>query len=295
MDLLEFKTLFLRYLLLPLIMIIMIFVLGTIMKKIPNIKWKQILVYILIFSGLLGLFGFTSALADSFIPYLYLIVQVLAIILGGFNVRVIRKRFTNDVKSVIQKRIFESLITAICCLLGGYIFFLIFQWVGPKTEGALMSATSIVTFGIPLLFFYTHVAISQIPYGIYKTWNIETEKTIYDFKGINFDQLIVLNVELSKKASDKQRFTIKAKSLPTEITFGQWFHRLLSDYNMKYPSSKIEVEDMKGQPYDWIFYVKRSVIKPRTYIDFEKDIEGNEIKEKQIIICKRVFYQKEES
>ena len=82
--------------------------------------------------------------------------------------------------------------------------------------------------------------------------------------------------------------------LPTEITFGEWFFRVVDDYNFKNPNSKIQLFDETGVAYYWIFYVKKSFFSMRKYIDFEKDIITNKLSENQYVICKRVINNIEE-
>lgn len=111
---------------------------------------------------------------------------------------------------------------------------------------------------------------------------------------VDFDKLMVLNVELSKNLEDQQRFRIKAKTLPTGITYGEWFFRVVDDYNHKNPTSKIQLVDYNNNSYYWIFYIKKSFFSSRKYIDFEKDISSNKISENQVVICKRVIQHQEE-
>lgn len=189
---------------------------------------------------------------------------------------------------------FESVLTLTCIVFGSYLFILIFKTVSNGLGNSYMAATSMFTFTLPLAFYYCYIQFISIPFDIYKTWKYDPDQKPFNFEGIDFDRLMVLNVELSKNLDENKRFLIKAKTLPTEITFGDWFFRVVDDYNFKNQNTKIELIDRNNEPYYWIFYVKKSFFSSRKYVDFEKDVLTNKITENQTIICKRVIRHQEE-
>ncbi|CAA7392401.1 TssN family type VI secretion system protein [Chryseobacterium fistulae] len=294
MEVSSVKGFFLRYVLMPLIAIIMMVILGVIRKNTPSIKIKTIIVYILLGSLCLSIPGFLGFAGNLFNPYWYLIAQMYSLLVGIAHVNLLDKFFKKHIDSLGITLLFEALLSIICITFGGYFFTLLFDWMSHGMGNAPMAATSIFIFIVPLVFYYSYIQFISIPFDIYKTWKYSPDQKLPDFAGADFDKLMVLNVELSKSLEDSNRFRIKAKTLPTGITFGDWFYRVVDDYNHKNPTSIIHLTDQEEESYYWIFYTKKSFFSLRKYIDFDQDIAANEILENDIVICKRVIQHEEE-
>ncbi|WP_374458838.1 TssN family type VI secretion system protein [Chryseobacterium taeanense] len=294
MEISSVKGIFLRYILMPLFAVIMMVILGIIRRNKPAIKIKTIIIYVLLCSLCLaipGIFGFAGNL---FNPYWYLIAQIIYIILGIIHVNLSDRYFKKHFSSLTKSILFESILSITCVGFGGYLFYLIFSWMSRGTGYPIMAATSILAFLVPLVFHYCYIQLISIPVDIYKTWRYSPDQRLPDFEGADFDRLMVLNVELNKNLEDANRFRIKAKTLPTGVTFGDWFYRVVDDYNHKNPNSVIHLSDQDKEPYYWIFYTKKSFFSFRKYIDFEQDITENRIAENDVVICKRVIQHEEE-
>jgi hypothetical protein len=294
MEISSVKGIFLRYILMPLFAVIMMVILGIIRRNKPAIKIKTIIIYVLLCSLCLaipGIFGFAGNL---FNPYWYLIAQIVYLVLGIIHVNLSDRYFKKHFNSLTKSILFESILSLTCIGFGGYLFYLIFNWMSKGTGYPIMAATSILIFLVPLVFHYCYVQLISIPVDIYKTWRYSPDQKLPDFEGADFDRLMVLNVELSKNLEDTNRFRIKAKTLPTGVTFGDWFYRVVDDYNHKNPSSIIHLSDEVKEPYYWIFYTKKSFFSFRKYIDFDQDITQNSVAENDVVICKRVIQHEEE-
>lgn len=294
MDVSSLKGIFFRYIFMPLMIGILVFIMSLIRKSRPAIKIKHIIIYVLICGLLLALPGIFGVSGNLFNPYWYLVCQVIYLIFGIFHVNLLHNYFRKHFTVVWKSALFEFILTVTCMLFGGYLFKLLFEWIGKEQGNAVMAATSMITFLIPLAFYYCYINFISIPYNIYKTWRISPDQQPHDFRGVDFDKLMVLNVELSKKLDDSQRFLVKAKTVPSGVTFGDWFYRVVDDYNHKNPGSTIQITDQNNEPFYWIFYVKKSFFSKRKYVDFEQDITENGISENEIIICKRVIHNQEE-
>lgn len=294
MEVSSVKGIFFRYIFLPLLAVIMMTILGVIRKSQPAIKLKVIIIYVLLCSLCLALPGFFGFSGNLFNPYWYLASQLIYLALGILHVNLMHGYFRKHFKSQTKSILFESILSITCAMVGAYLFVLIFRWISKDTGYPVMSATSILTFFIPLVFYYCYIQLITIPVDIYKTWRYSPDQKPPDFAGADFDRLMVLNVELSKNLEDANRFRIKAKTLPTGVTFGDWFFRVVDDYNHKNPQSLIHLTDAQRDPYYWIFYTKKSFFSFRKYIDFEEDITNNTISENDVVICKRVIQHEEE-
>lgn len=294
MELSSIKGIFLRYILMPLFAVIMMFIMVRLRKNKPAIQIKHIIIYVLLCGLSLAIPGVFGFMGNLFNPVFYLIAAIIYLGLGILHVNLLhhyfRKHFTSNTKSII----FEVILTITCVGIGGYLFTLLFKWISLEQGNPYMAASSLISFIIPLLFYYCYIAFISIPLDIYKTWRYDSSLKPYDFRGVDFDRLMVLNVELSKNSEDQKRFRIKAKTLPDGITYGDWFYRVVDDYNQKNPNARIQLTDQNNSSYYWIFYIKKSFFTSRKYIDFEKDIATNKIAENEVIICKRVLNHQEE-
>ncbi|RQO29734.1 hypothetical protein DBR32_14200 [Taibaiella sp. KBW10] len=288
------KGFFLRYLLMPLIVLVMAMVMKQMRKKVPKIKAKVLIVYVLLGALLLALPGFLGFSGSQFSPLWYLLAMLYYGFLGVLHVNTLKRYFKEVQRSVAFIIAFELLITISCMLLGAYLFVLIFDWLSPFEGYAVMSATSMLVFLVPLAFYYAYVQFMNIPFNIYKTWQLDPYKKAFDFDGLDFNKLMVLNIELTKNIEDGNRFRVKAKTISSGLSFGDWFFKFVDDYNHKNPGTRIQMFNENEEPYTWIFYVKKSIFHFRKYIDFDEDVTVNKIIENDVIICKRVIQHEEE-
>lgn len=294
MEFTSIKGIFLRYLLMPMFAVVMVFIMGLLRRGRPAIKIKTIIIYVLLCGLVIALPGFLGFSGNQFNPFWYLFAMLYFLGMGTLHVNLLHHYFRKHFDVTWKAMLFEIILTVTCILAGGYLFSVIFKFISKDLGNEYWAATSAVIFLVPLLFYYCYIHFISIPFDIYKTWQYDAEQKPHEFKGIDFDKLMVLNVELSKNAEDAQRFNIKAKTLPTGITFGDWFFRVVDDYNFKNNNSPIQLIDQNGVPYFWIFYVKKSFFSMRKYIDFEKEVLENKLTENEVVICKRVLHHQEE-
>jgi hypothetical protein len=294
MEFSSVKGVFLRFILVPLLAVIMVGIMSAIRRNQPAIKIKVIIIYVLLCSLCLAIPGFFGFSKNLFNPYWYLISQAIYLLLGIFHVNLMHRFFRKHIQSFGLSVLFESVLSITCVLLGAYLFVLIFTWISKDQGYPVMSSTSALIFFVPMVFHYCYIQFISIPVDIYKTWRYSPDQKPPDFEGADFDRLMVLNVELSKNLEDANRFRIKAKTLPTGVTFGDWFFRVVDDYNHKNPKSIIHLSDEARESYYWIFYTKKSFFSFRKYIDFDQDINTNSISENEVVICKRVIQHEEE-
>jgi len=289
MDTLILKSIFLRYILLPLIVIVLAVVLGYMKKQIPKVKVGVLILYILLGGLCLAVPGFLGFAGNLFNPYWYLLAMSLYLLLGVLHVNLVSTYFSDSSKPWWFMLLFESLVTVTLMLLGAYLFYLIFEWISPFEGYALMATTSLIIFIIPLSFYYCYIQYIAIPFEIHKTWQHTTTNVKFDFERIDLKTLLLLNLELTKTVIDGKRVRIDAKAPAEGVSIGDWFYRVVDDYNYKYPNSTIHLINPSGEPYSWIFYTKKSIFHFRRFIDFETSIRKNKIKTHTTIICKRVI------
>lgn len=271
------------YMLLPLLAVVFSLVAYLIAKKNRLFKNKKAILYILLIGIVLSLPGFFGFVDYWFMPYIYIILQVLYLVLGWYTIKIIR-RVIPDLKE--KSYIVEFLIYFIIMFIGAALFSLIFNLCNELQYG-LWACTCVFTFVFPSVFKETYDRYLEIPIEIYKVWKFSHDEDLSYFESIDYNKLMVLELEVFKRVNDKTPSKVKAKA-PDNMRFGIWFQKFLLDYNKKFPLTPIELVDEDGEEFGWIFYMKRSFFLPRKYVDYELTILENNIKEKYPIIVKRV-------
>lgn len=289
MDIIAIKEIFLKYILLPLIVLLLSIGLGLMKKQSPKVKAKVLIFYILLSGLCLAIPGFLGFSGNLYNPYWYLFSMLIYLFLGILHVNLISSYFYEPTRPSWFSMLFEILITITSMLLGCYFFYLIFNWISPFKGYAIAAASSITIFMVPLAFYYCYIQYISIPFDIYKTWQYPMNNLNVDFEKIEFRTLLMLNLELTKSMVEGKKSRINTKAPSDGISMGDWFCRVVDDYNHKYPSSTIHLLSPQQAPYSWIFYTKKSFFHFRKFIDFDKSMSENNIKDHTTIICKRVI------
>ena len=147
-------------------------------------------------------------------------------------------------------------------------------------------------FMVPLLVWQTYLKAIEIAPKIYKLWYYPVQHRAEflpdDSKLKNF---LIISFEFKKKEEDDYYTNFRAKA-PVDMEAGELFYYFLNDYNIRHAKSKINYIDNKsGQPYGWIFYKKPKWYTIFTkYIDMDKTVFINNIRENDIIVCNRETY-----
>jgi hypothetical protein len=252
-------------------------------KKKKLLANKKLIAYFILAILALALFGLAGWLDYKFMPYGYLILALVYLLLGYYNILImgrVMKREDTKFRVYLLTAIFISVI-------GMLLFAMVFNIVNELKYG-LWAATSMILFIFPLVFAQTFRLFLGIPAEILKKWRYDSRVQYADHEGGESDNVIVLQLELFRTETDPEPEPLKLKAKASlDAPFGQWFFRLVSDYNVKSPSMPIDL----GADRDtrWIFYVKRSIFLPRHYLDHERTIKGNKLTEKHPIIAKRVM------
>lgn len=287
-----FKAIFLKYILLPLVAFLLVGITVLLQKKEAVAKNKTLIIYVLLAALVLALPGIGGFAGNTFSPYWYLFVQLIYLALGGLHLQLLHSFFHKE-KSTVYSVLFESTLTLLCMAIGAYLFTLLFNWINIYDGYAWIAVTSILIFPLPLVFYYSYLCFTAIPFEIYKVWRYDPYASVPDFQGVDFDKLLVLNLEFTKTTIDGKRFAVKAKA-PADIIMGEWLNKFIEDYNTKYPQNRIEIYNSSGESFGWIFYIKHSFFHRRRYLDFNLTIAANKITENTLIFCKRVIQNEEE-
>lgn len=285
------QSIFLQYILLPLIALLLAGLMSVVAKMNPLINNKQLIIFILVSVFIVGIPGLLGIADNSFSPWYYLLAQVIYLFIGIGFMKGYNKYFHDKIR--VYKTVFQILLLSIIMVLGGFVFALVYNWLSNIHNG-YVAASCILTLPISLIFYWTYLAFIDIPFDIYTVWQYPIGSAEINFDGLDFNKLMVLELEFGKQPDDLDRIKVKAKA-PAEMPFGEWFKKFIDDYNYKFPNESIVYKDKQGEPHGWVFYVKKSFFHKKRLLDPALSIEKNNIKEHITIISKRVIEHKEES
>ncbi|WP_443944848.1 TssN family type VI secretion system protein [Pedobacter sp. AW1-32] len=279
----DVQSFFVRYLLFPLIFLISTAVLAIVNKKNQFLNNKKLIVSVLIIAVILALPGFLGFLNFNFMPWGYFICQIFYLLMGSLFVFLMTKYYA---KELIERKMLIFFSILIAGLLSVFLFQLAFNWLSSVYFG-WWGAGSIATFFVPLFFWWAYVALLSIPSEIYKIWKYPPTPLDINMDHLDFNKLLVLELELYKRSTDAEPLKVKVKA-PENMNFGVWFHKFIDDYNLKFAKNPVEFRDDNAESYNWMFFVKTSFFKRNIFIDPDLEIKENGITEKMTIYAKRV-------
>jgi hypothetical protein len=246
---------------------------------------KSTLIYLIIsflLFSLMGLSGYSGIFGSLFEQLLFL--QVFFLILGVIQVYCMHKYLTwsNESSAFWVELLFSVLVGILGCV--GY---LIVYYLVNKNGLQYVLAGSIFFFIIPLVFYHTFQKAIDIPAKILKQWYYPVNTEIEEPEDSKLKNLLVISFEFQKKAYDTNLTNFRAKA-PVDMEFGQLFYYFINDYNERHTDNKIQYINQRGDPHGWIFYKRPRWYSVFTsYIDAEKTIFNNRIRENEVIICER--------
>ena len=278
------EMLFTRYLFLPLLALVLVFLFGLIRKKNALLSNRKVILFALTSALLLGLPGLVGIAGAYFSTTSFFIFQVVYALLGILYIRLLLRYVSQDTQQ--YTKVVETLVSLFVVALGMYVFSLIYNYFHPVKNG-LFIATCVIPLLVPLLFHWAYGAFLEIPPEVYKVWQYQPHAQELDLEGVDFNRLMVIEVEFSREATDENLLKVKAKA-PAEVVYGDWFQKFISDYNSKFSGSPISFIAPDHSSYTWIFYAKPTFFRKRRYIDPDLSIAQNKIREDKTIVCKRV-------
>lgn len=280
MDVQQF---FLRYLLLPIIAVVSLTILAVVNKKNQFINNKKLVISILVASLVLAVPGLLGLLGLEFMPWGYIIAQLYYLAVGSLFVYLMLLHYPDE---LLGRKLFIIIALLIAGLIGFFLFFTLFHLLSSIRIG-VMAATSSFICMVPLLFWWAYVALLSIPAEIYKIWQYPLLPIVLDMQHLDFNRMLVLELEVYKQTEDPEPIKVKVKA-PGNMLFGNWFYKFIEDYNLKFPESPVNYKNIDNESIKWIFFIKTSFFKQNLYIDPELNIIENGITEKVTIYAKRV-------
>lgn len=279
----EIQQVFVRYIFAPLLVFISAIGLSFFNKKNSLLSNKKLIIGVLLSGLALAMPGLLGFLSFSFMPWGYIISMIYSFGLGVLAVYVVSKV---DSKLIEDRKFFLFFAALVVIGLAIYLYQLAFNWLSLFDLG-LWAAMSVTIFILPLVFWWTFISLLSIPTEINKMWEYPVHPLDINLDHLDFDKLMVLELELYKNTKDPEPLKVKVKA-PQGMDFGVWFHKFIDDYNTKFPSAPVVFRDTMNKSYKWTFFVKKSLLRRNHYIDPDLNIIQNSITEKMTIHAKRV-------
>lgn len=274
------QSLTMTYLLWPLLGLLLVGLGVFIAKKNALLGNKRLIGYFIGAVILLTLPALLGFLNYDFMPYGYLTLAFLYLILGSYNTRLVSWVFNNEYK--YRQELTLTLFMQATAML---FFVLVFNLCNELQYG-LWASTSILSFLFISLFVRSYQLYLNIPEAIYKVWQFNDSPNIDMYANVDFGRLKVVRLEVYKADGDAEPLLLKCK-IPDQIGFGVWVKQLIEDYNKEHPLSAIKHTNA-GEPDSWIFYRHNSILLPKRYIDSLLTVKENRIGENCLIVAKRV-------
>lgn len=246
---------------------------------------KQTIFYLLatlLLFSLVALAAYPGLFSSAFSNFIFF--QVFFLLMGSAHVYYMQ----HHIKWTVTGKTFlpEILFTALVCVVGCMGFLVVYRLVGDRGLEYHMLAASFF-FIIPFFFYNSFLKAISIPPKIVKEWFYPMADEPADPEESKLKNLLVISFEFRKKIHDVTITNFRSKA-PVDMNFGELFYYFINDYNERHPENKVEYLNEAGEPNGWIFFKKPGWNTLLTnYIDAEKTIFNNRIRENDVIVCTR--------
>ncbi len=231
-------------------------------------------------SLLYSLFGLCGFFGMEFMPYVYLFIQFLFLLIGFANQRILQ-HFIPQLKS--NGVIF---VVGLQFFLSWALFAILFNFTNELQYG-FWAGTCLLPLLFYPLFVITYHSYLNIPAEIYKI-KVYSENETFEppHAELDISRVMVVGINVSKYVGDENEVIVNSKALKTFV-LGEWFGMIINDYNKQHLDNQVELFDKEGS-YGWIFYTERSILKSRLYLDPDLTFESNGLTRNCMIVARRV-------
>ena len=227
---------FLKYLLAPLLAMVMVFVMGALKSIRQQLGMKRIIVFALLaglFLGLPSLFGY---LKNEYVWGGLVLTVTSYLILGFFYLWALRVVISkkNDDMSI------ELLVTVLSGIIGMWIYYLVFNWISGGLEYTPWAMTAVCWFMIPYFVFRSFKYFRNIQPAIYDLWRINHSGFNRNYWAISSTfKALTVKVKLKRKVGDFD-YTSLSVRLAEGIALGDWFDWLVEDQNRRFHRHRLK-------------------------------------------------------
>ena len=151
---------------------------------------------------------------------------------------------------------------------------------------------SMLCFIIPVLFNEAVITLAGIPEKTYKPWYYPVNESIEDPSDAELENPVVISFVFQKNSASSEETNFRAKA-PAGMGLGRLFYFFINDYNSRHPEGPISYANENEEPDPWVFLkVKSKLFRTREALDQDISISGNNIRENDVLICKRIEIEK---
>lgn len=277
-------TIILKFVLIPLLMLVGMFVMSKLKKAKSLANNKRLVIFTLLF-GLIGILPavFMGFFENDFYPYVLLATYLWFIAYGFLFVWFTNTAWYESIGFDNNVGLFIfSIVLSLC--FGGWAHYIIFERLNSLNYHILVSL-GVWCIAIPIFYKVAEDFFIRIPERVYKLWYPEHDSNVIYWETLDLRRLKEISIRFRRNPDDDVYASVDAK-IPSGVSMGQWFHRFVEDHDVKFPETPIVI-DHEGESYGWGFYQRKwfgLVSKP---LDFEKLTEELNLKHNSIIIAKR--------
>lgn len=251
-------------------------------KRLNTRRNLYLLVGALLF-GIAGITGHPSIFKDPFT--LLIIYQVYFLGLGIWHYYLINTLF--PVSESERPTSFRLAFTLSVMLFGALLFLLVFRFVNDQPGYLVMVLGSVLFFIIPFLVYETYLRAIAVPPKTIKLWRYPVHDGGIEPDQASLKNMLIVSFTIQKKMVDPYLTTVRSRA-PAGMRFGDLFYFFVNDFNEKNPEDKIQFMTVEGNAQEWTFFKKTKWYNLFThYIDADKTIAGNKLKENDVIVCTR--------
>ena len=259
---------FVKYLLVPLLAVVMLFVVNKLAGIKKKIQVKKVIIFVLIVVLILTLPSLFALLKNEFV-WGGLVLSIISYLIFGIGlVYYVKSSYyakTLGFEDDLQDKAIFFLVLCIAMLVSAWAYYLFFNLLStlPYASTAMFI---VLWFVIPLLY-----VMARDFYLDIDTFN-----------------LIQVTVRV-KKSPDAENYSSYGVKLPMGIPIGKWFDRFIEDQNVRFPESPILTKD-EDEDIGWVFYTPKWFTIPLFLRVLNPNETGsfNEIKNQQVIYVRRV-------
>ncbi len=281
-----FAAFFLKYILFPLLLIIMAVVFSIIKKGRSLLSMRRLIIFVLltgifiavpiVFLGLFDIYFYPTGLLLTHLYFFF------------FGFMLVQFTYTDLFESIgfDDNLVFFMMALIVSMMLGGWLHFIIFERLN-ELDYTPMVSMGVIWIFTPFFLKWAEDAFVEIPPKIYKLW-YPAKNTDYDYwETIDLRRLREATIRVRRDPDDPLYSNLDAK-IPEGVSIGQWFNRFIEDHDIKFPDTPVSMRDERDEFYGWVFYKKRFLPIFNQPIDFEKNTQTLKIKDNSTIIAKRV-------
>ena len=286
---------FVKYLLVPLLAVVMLFVVNKLAGIKKKIQVKKVIIFVLIVVLILTLPSLFALLKNEFVWGGLVLSIISYLILGIGLVYYVKSSYyakTLGFEDDLQDKAIFFLVLCIAMLVSAWAYYLFFNLLStlPYASTAMFI---VLWFVIPLLYVMARDYYLKFAPVFRTPWVVKSDTTDSSYwERVDTFNLIQVTVRI-KKTPDAENYSSYVVKLPMEVPIGKWFDRFIEDQNVRFPESPILTKD-ENEDIGWVFYTPKWFTIPLfvRFLDPENEAYENKIKNRQIIYIRRVKLEK---